>query len=166
MERTEDVRRWVSERAAGIMRLVIAGESLREDTEGAVADGDFDYAAYVARELVLRALSVASLRGGGELDFDVSQAAFDWFEGVPNELVDRGRALALEVVDGPPDDPARWLAGLTGFVAGIEAMLGLDRPIPHLRTPDGMYASLALTRDWIDLCAELGGPVAAVGAGG
>lgn len=166
MERAEDVRRWVSERAAGIIRLVLAGESLQEDTEGAVADADFDYAAYVARELVLRALSVASVCSGGEVDFDVSHAGFDWFEGVDDDLVDRGRSLALEVAGREPGNVAEWLGRLAAFVTDIETMLGLGSPIPRLRSPEGMYASLALTRDWIDLCAELGGPVAAVALGG
>ena len=70
------------------------------------------------------------------------------------------------MVDGQLDDPAGWLAAVSAFVADIEATLGLDRPIPRLREPHGMYASLALARDWIDICAELGGPVAAVGTNG
>lgn len=161
---TEDVRRWSAERASGIVRLILAAEPLREDAEGAVDAGDADYAAYVARELVLYVLSVASLCAGGEVDLDESQTTFDWFEGVDPALVDRAAALAQEPVGAAP--AADWLARLSTFVADGEAMLGLDGPIPRVRTSGGMFASLALTRDWLDLCAELGGPVAAIASGG
>jgi hypothetical protein len=162
--RTEDVRRWVSERAAGIVRLILAGEPLQEDAEGAIEVGDIDYAAYVARELVLYVLSVASLCAGGEVDLDESQTTFDWFEGVDRARVDQAAALALEVTGRVP--AADWLDRLSTFVSDGEALLGLDAPIPRLRASDEMFASLALTRDWLDLCAELGGPVVAIASGG
>jgi hypothetical protein len=164
MQRLDDTRRWVTERAAGIVRLTLTCASLREDTEGGVQAADFDYAAYVARELILRTLSVASVCAGGELELDETQTTFDWFEGVSDDLIAEGSGLALELVGQGPADAEEWLARLSGFVAKAEAMLDLGHPVPDSRASDEMFASLALARDWIDVCAELGGPVIAIAA--
>jgi hypothetical protein len=160
MRRIDDVRRWATERSSGIVRLILKGEAQREDCEGAVADGDLDYAAYVARQLALTALSVVSLCDGGEVDFDPSQTTFDWLDGVADGLVGQARDVALEVAGRQPADLEQWQSRLAALLADAEARLGLSQPIPRLRSQDGMFASLALTRDWLDLCAELGGPVA------
>jgi hypothetical protein len=165
VDRIDDVRRWATERTSGIMRLIVVGEALREDVEGAVADGDVDYAAYLARQLVLRALCVAGLTAGGDVDLDLSQTTFDWFDAVDAGLVARARDLALAVAGQRPADLAAWQAGVSDLLADAEARLDLGRPIPRLRSQDGMFGSLALTRDWLDLCAELGGPVAVIAAG-
>jgi hypothetical protein len=164
MEWHDDVRRWATERACGVVRVMLDFEPLLEDVEGAVTAGDSDYAAYVARDLVLRALSVVSLCRGGSVDLDESQANFDFFHAVPDDVVRRGRRLALDALTAMRDDPQRWLAELRDFFAEAEAELGLG-PLPRIRTSEGMFKALALARDWAGLCAAVGGPVGVVAPG-
>ena len=163
MHRVDDVRTWVTQRTAGIVRMMMACQPMLEDVEGGVADGDRDYAAYVGRELILRCISIASLSAGGDVDHDESQTSFDYFEGVAPGFVTRGLALAAEIIDdGEPIDPLDWLDRLRGFMADAEATLQLDARLPTVRAKEEMFPALALVRDWVDLCAEFGGPVMAI----
>ena len=163
MQRVDDIRAWVTQRTAGIVRMMMACQPMLEDVEGAVAAGDRDYAAYVGRELVIRCISIASLSSGGDVDHDESQTSFDYFEGVDPDFVARGLALAGQVIDDDqPLDMVAWLEHVRTFVNDAEATLQLGAPLPIVRSKDEMFPALATVRDWVDLCAQLGGPVMAI----
>jgi hypothetical protein len=162
MHQVDDARAWVTRRTVGIVRLMLDCQSLLEDTEGAVASADRDYAAYVGRQLVLHTLSVVSLGCGGDVDRDDAQTNFDWFAGVEPVLVTRGLGLAMEVADGRPLVLPEWLDRLRAFVADAESTLELGFSVPQIRSREDMFRALAVVRDWLETCAELGGPVAAV----
>jgi hypothetical protein len=143
--------------------MMMACQPMLDDVEGAVAAAQRDYAAYVGRELILRCISIASLSSGGDVDHDESQPAFDYFEGVDSDFVARGLALAAEVIDdGQPLDMTAWLERVRAFMTDAEATLQLGAPLPVVRSKDEMFPALATVRDWVDLCAQLGGPVMAI----
>jgi hypothetical protein len=158
-----DVRRWAAVRAAGIARLLLHVEGHLVDTEGAVEADDADQAAFFARFWALEALSVVSLCAGGALDRRHADGNFDWFEGVEPELVDRALALAARpVTEGQDWDGRAWLDEIRALMHEVEERLELPEPLPRLRTGEGMFPGLAVARDWMELCAELGVPLPAV----
>lgn len=162
MQEINDVRTWVGQRAAGVARLLLAAEGEIVDVEGAIAVGDHASAGERARSAVATALSVVSLCRGGEMDLDVYSVTFDYFAGVPDDMLERAHALwssAFDLQGGA--DAEEWLRSLHEFIAEIEAVLELREPLPRIRSPEGMFEGLARGRDWIEAAAELGLPLVA-----
>lgn len=170
MEVVEDARRWAAAQAAGVVRLLLEAESDLVDVEGAVAAGQFGYAAFMAQNMVIRCLSVLSVRQGGEIQYDTTSVTFDAFAGVDQKVIDAAMALTCEPLDfgsgaASGADPSAWLERLTAFYADIESTLGLPEPLPRLRSPEGMFAALATSREWLSLCSDLGVPVLPISDG-
>ena len=153
-----DARRWVALRAHGAMRLLGWVQAALEDVEGALADGQDGVAAVQARSVVLQCLAIRSLGRGGEVDFDLDSPSFDPFEALAPQEVVEGLALAARAVDPDELEAGAWLGDLRAYVAETERLLGYDEPLPVLRSPEGTFALLSLTRRWAPVLSELGLP--------
>jgi hypothetical protein len=163
MARFDDVRRWAAVRTGGIVRLLLDAEGHLVDVEGAVDACHADLAATFAHSLVRQLVSIVSLLEGGPIENRYTDPNFDWLQDVDPALVDRALGLAVQpLADGADWRPDAWLEALRGLVAEVEARLSLDAPMPRLRSSDGMFDGLALARDWVELCGELGVPLAAL----
>ncbi len=134
------------------------------DVEGAVASVLPDYASYAARQCVLSLLSVASVCGHGAVATE-RDTSFDCFEGLDVDFVASALQLAAEPVRSMTLDLNDWLSRLRLFADEVEAMLGLQDPLPRLRSADGMFGGLSEARCWLDACAQLGIALPAVSGG-
>jgi hypothetical protein len=163
----EDVRRLAAARTGGMIRMLLTAEGHLVDAEGAVEVGDAALAAMFGRRLVLQLLSVVSIVRGGELENRFYDPNFDWFAHVDPELASRALEIGVAPIADPdgPWDGQVWLAAVRELMDEVEAVLSLDEPLPRLRSADGMFAGLAVTRDWIELCGQLGVSVAALSKG-
>jgi hypothetical protein len=152
----DDVRRWAAVRTAGISRLLLEGDGALVDVRGAVATGDRELAAQFAWHLARVILPVSDMVNGGAVDvagWTLSRAEPD--------LLHRAFDLAMAPLDDPWDGAA-WLDELVECVRTVEATLELGEPLPVVRDPDQMFAGLAVAREWLELCAELGVALPAV----
>jgi len=153
-----DVRRLIAFRAYGAVRLVNEVQGALEDVEGAVAAGQFGVAAFQARLVVLECLSIRGLATEGEIDFAPGSASFDFFAGVPPGEIESRLSLAHEALDLDRERAGDWLARLKAYVAETEELFGNETALPVLRSPEGAFSLVALTRRWAALLDELGLP--------
>lgn len=150
--------RAVALRAYGVVRLLDSIQGGFEDIEGAVAARQYGVAAFQGRYVVLACLSVRSLAREGELDFEEEALSFDPFAGLSAEEIDAGMRLADDGLELDDETAAAWLDRVRDYVAETERLLGYDHPIPTLRSPDGSFALLGLTRRWTPILRAYGWP--------
>ena len=158
MSRVPDVHRRVAFRAYGAMRFLDRIQGGLDDIEGAIGAGQYGVAAYQARFVALACLSIRSLACEGDVHLDTDSPSFDFFAGVPEEAIVEAFALAdaaLELDDG---NAAGWLDRFRTYVSGTERLLGYDRPLPVLRSPEGGFGLVGLARRWTPLLDQLGLP--------
>jgi hypothetical protein len=129
-----------------------------EDVEGAVAAGQFEVAALQARAVALACLSIHSLARGGELAFDSDDVAFDFFAGVPPEDIAEAVVLANQATQLTAVTAVDWLERFRAYTAATERVLGYDKPLPVLRSPQGSFGLVGVMRRWSTLLDELGMP--------
>lgn len=158
MSQVPDVRRRVAFRAHGAVRLLNSVQASLDDVEGAIDAGQYGVAAYQARHLVLECLSIRSLASEGEVDFADESPSFDPFAGLAQTEISSALALATEAVDVDAETAGGWLERLRELVAETERALDYDTPLPLLRSPDGAFGLIALTRRWAGVLEELGLP--------
>ena len=151
-------RRYVAFRAFGAARLLLDVQSCLEDTEGAVAAGQYEVAAIQGRFAALGCLSIRGLASEGELDSPVDDTAFDPFRGADPAEVVEGLSLISEGADLDATTAPDWLERLRRFFDETERRLGYDERLPVLRSPGGMFAGLRLARNWTPLVEALGMP--------
>jgi len=140
------------------MRFLDRVQGGLEDIEGAVGAGQFEAAALQARAVALACLSIHSLAHGGELAFDSDDVAFDFFDRVPPEDTVAALALANEATQLTEATAAGWLDRFRAYVSATERVLGYDRPLPVLRSPQGSFGLVGVMRRWSTLLEELGMP--------
>jgi hypothetical protein len=154
-----DLRRRVAFRAYGSVRMLRWVQAALEDIEGAIGKEQYGAAAVQARFFVLGCLSVRSLARDGEIEFDVDSVSFDFLSGVPADEIQVALSLAEKALDlDDAADAADWLGRLRMYAADTEALLGYDRPLPVLRTPEGAFGLIGIARDWVGVLDELGLP--------
>jgi hypothetical protein len=153
MTTTSDLRRHVSFRAHGAVRMVNWVQAGLGDIEGAVAARQLGVVAAQARTVVLQCLSVRSLARSGEVEWD--GAAFDFFAGLTAEEIESGLSLAVEAVDLEGDRADDWLERVRRYAAETERLLGYDEPLAILRSRRGPFGIVKLAREWSSILAEL-----------
>ena len=153
-----DVRRRVAFRAHGALRFLDEVQGGLEDIEGAISEGQHGVAAFQARYVTLVCLSIRSLASEGEIDFDEELVSFDYFAGLPKSEVAAALALANEAIELDESNAANWLERFRRYVADTEGLLGYEAPLPILRSPDGPFGLIRLTRRWTTLLDEFGLP--------
>ncbi|MGA7732801.1 MAG: hypothetical protein WCD37_16210 [Chloroflexia bacterium] len=159
MSHISDVRRRVALRAYGTIRYLNSVQAGLEDVEGALGAGQYMVAAYQARYVVLGCLSIRSLAREGEIDFDEdSSVSFDYLAGLAPTEIAQALSLANEALEVNEHTAAEWLGRFRGYVGETEGILGYDHVLPVLRSPEGAFGMLSLTRRWLPLLAELGLP--------
>ncbi|HYP41926.1 MAG TPA: hypothetical protein VEX13_16330 [Chloroflexia bacterium] len=155
----KDVRRQVALRAYGTVRFLNSVQGGLEDVEGALGAGQYKVAAFQARYVMLACLSIRSLGREGEIDFDEDYSvSFDYFAGLSEDEVAAALSLANEAVELDEATAAGWLERLRAYVAETEGLLGYDAPLAALRSPEGVFALVSLTRRWGPVLDELGLP--------
>jgi hypothetical protein len=158
VKRCADVHRRVAFRAYGAMRFLDRVQGAFEDVEGAVGARQFRVAAYQARFVVLACLSIRSLASEGDVYLDSDSASFDFFAGVPPDVIADGFALADAALDLDERTADAWMQRLRSYVAETERLLDYERPLPILRSPEGAFGLVGLTRRWSPLLEQLGLP--------
>jgi hypothetical protein len=158
MTHHRDLRPYVACRAHGAMRFLDRVQGGLEDIEGAVAAGQFEVAALQARAVALACLSIHSLAHGGELAFDSDDVAFDFFGGVSPEDIAEALALSNEATQLTERTAGDWLDRFRAYAAASERVLGYDKPLPVLRSPEGSFGLVGVMRRWSTLLDELGWP--------
>ena len=153
-----DLRRRIALCAYGALRLMDGVQKGTADIEDAIRRGQYDIAAFQARNVVLICLSVRSLAVEGEIELDDESVSFDFFAGLPADDVAAAITLANGALDVDEHTATDWLAGFQAYVTETERLLGYDAPLPVLRSPDGAFGLLALSRRWIPLLDEVGVP--------
>jgi hypothetical protein len=153
-----DPRRYVAFRAFGTARLLLRAQASLEDTEGALAAGQYEAAAINARLTVQVCLSIRGMAHEGELELLLGDTTFDPFLGVELDEVAQGLALANEGIDIDARSGPAWFRRLRQFYDLTEEQLGYDAQLPVLRSPAGMFAGLRLARTWAPLVEALGMP--------
>jgi hypothetical protein len=113
-------------------------------------------AAIAARRSLLEALSILGLKASGEVSAGQYDITFDYFRGAPPEAIERvveliRRAARLEGEEAA----AAWVDDVRAFIAEVETELEHDEPLPVLRSPRGMYATLGLARRWVDVAEAI-----------
>jgi hypothetical protein len=158
MTRHPSVQRRVAFRASGAMRFLDRVQGGFEDIEGAVGAGQYDVAAYQAKIVVLACLSIRSLAQDGDVYLDTDSPSFDFFSGVSEEAVAEALTLADDAVGLHGDAAAEWLQRLRAYVDRTERLLDYDRALPVLRSPQGAFGLVGLTRRWTPLLDHFGLP--------
>lgn len=158
MKWVADVRRLVCLRAYGAIRMLEGVQGALEDVEGAVEQEQLGTACYQARATVLMCLSIRSLGVGGEIDFDAESVSFDPCADLPDAELARAFAIANSMIGANAPAAARALADLRDYVAETERYIGHDAPLPILRSPEGPFGLMALTRRWTPVLEDLGLP--------
>ena len=158
MTAPSDLRRHVAHVTIGGVGLMLVVQATLEDAEGAVAAGQWRLAAAAARETVLTCLYIQSLAVAGEPGGFEDMTTSDPFAGLPDEVVAAALALVREAPALRAETAGPWLERLRAVVAETERGLGLGAPVPRLRSPEGMFAALALARSWLPAVRELGLP--------
>jgi hypothetical protein len=156
--RVPSLHRRVAFRAYGAIRFLDRVQGGFEDVEGAIGAGQYTVAAFQSRFVVLACLSIRSLAREGDVYFDADSPSFDFFAGVPHEEVAEGFALAdaaLEIDDRTAGD---WLHRFRAYVDNTERLLAYERPLPILRSPEGAFGLVGLTRRWTPFLEPLGLP--------
>jgi hypothetical protein len=153
-----EIRRRIAFRAHGALRFLKRVQGGLEDIDGALDKLQLDVAAYGARQIVVVCLSIRSLACEGEVEFDEDSVSFDFFAGLPAEEIGRAIRLANEVLDLQKLDKKDWSDRLRAYVAETERLLAYDSPLPLLRSPEGAFGLLRLTRRWSPVLDEFGLP--------
>lgn len=156
--RVPSVHRRVAFRAYGALRFLDRVQGGFEDIEGAIGAGQYGVAAYQARFVALACLSIRSLACRGDIYFDSDSPSFDFFDGVGSGDVAEAFALADAALDLDERTATGWLDRCRAYVAETERLLEYDRPLPVLRSPDGAFGLVGLTRRWTPVLEQLGLP--------
>jgi hypothetical protein len=156
--RVPDLPRSVALRAYGAVRFLDCVQGGLEDVEGAIAAGQNGAAAYQARFVALMCLSIRSLARDGELEYDEECLSFDYFAGLTPHEIREGLALAAEALDVRPETATAWLDRFRAYIAETERLIGYDRPLPTLRSPDGAFALVSVIRRWTPMIQAYGWP--------
>jgi hypothetical protein len=151
-----DTRRLMAFHSYGTYELLMDIHASLEDCIGATRDGRVDVAAVAARSLVLKCLSVRALLAEGDIP-DGRNPLHDQFAGLPEAVVSEGLALAASVL---PAGDGWQPAPLIAYVRRFEQELGFAEPPPSVRTPDGLFPALRLTRELLPLNEVAGLPAA------
>lgn len=156
----DNARRWLAFYSIGTYELLMEIQGALEDFIGATRAGRPSVAAYVARSVVLRCLSIRALAVAGDVpDFDNPLA--DLFAGLPAEVVTESLALTRSVVAIGGEEA---IDELSGYVRAFERELGFEDPPPSVRRPEGLYPALRLARELLPLNQASGFPIALPGA--
>lgn len=155
---TPDTMRAAALGAYGTLRFLRRVQGGLEDVEGAIGHGQYGAAAYMARSVALLCLSIRSLAHGGDIDLDEESVAFDCFARVPPEEVAAALTLANEALDISPANASAWLDRFRAYVDDTERVLGHDRPLPILRSPEGAFGLIGIARRWTPILDQLGLP--------
>lgn len=152
------VQRRVAFRAYGAMRFLDRVQGGFEDIEGAIGAGQYEVAAYQAKVVALACLSIRSLAQDGDAYLDTDSTSFDFFSGVSDEAIDEALTLANEAFGLAEATAADWFQRFRAYVDRTERLLDYDRPLPVLRSPEGAFGLVGLTRRWTPLLDQLGLP--------
>ena len=158
MTRCASVHRRVAFRAYGAMRFLDRVQGGFEDIEGAIGAGQYEVAAYQAKVVALACLSIRSLAQDGDAYLDTDSPSFDFFTGVGEDAIDAALALANEALGLDEGTATDWFQRFRAYIAETERLLDYDRPLPVLRSPEGAFGLVGLTRRWTPLLDQLGLP--------
>ncbi|HEV7673712.1 MAG TPA: hypothetical protein VGQ12_04195 [Candidatus Angelobacter sp.] len=153
-----DVRRRVAYRAHGALRFLDDVQGGIADIEGAIAERQYDVAAFAAHYLAVACLSIRSLERAGEIAPCAGSVSFDVFEGLASEEITAGLALANEACSLDEQTAATWLNSFRLYVAETERLLGYDAPLLVLRSLNGPFVVIGMIRRWSALLDELNLP--------
>lgn len=155
-----DVRRWAALRTIGASRLILKARGAINGAQGAL-EARQNYAAVMeARSAILTCLSIRSLAVGGSFDDSKDQLTFDPFYGLSEAEVQYALSLVgsgIASVDDS-DHASTWMETVVQYVDDTEQLLGFEDPLPVIRSPNGMFASLRLAREWMAILDELNLP--------
>jgi hypothetical protein len=158
MTHCASVHRRVAFRAYGAMRFLDRVQGGFEDIEGAIGAGQYEVAAYQAKVVALACLSIRSLAQDGDVYLDTDSPSFDFFTGVGEDAINAGLTLANEALGLHEGTAADWFQRFRAYVAETERLLDYDRPLPVLRSPEGAFGLVGLTRRWTPQLDQLGLP--------
>ena len=158
MNSVSDVMHKVALGAYGASRFLRRIQAGVEDVEGAIGQGQYGVAAYMARTVILFCLSVRSLARGGRIDLDEESVFFDYFDALPADEVALAITLAAQAVDLDAARAEDWLARFHGYVVETQHLLGDDDALPLLRSAEGGLGLIRLLRRWGPRLEELGMP--------
>jgi hypothetical protein len=152
------VQRRVAFRAYGAMRFLDRVQGGFEDVEGAIGAGQYAVAAYQAKVVMLACLSIRSLAQDGDVYLDTDSPSFDFFTGVAEDVVSEALTLANEALGLNEQTAADWFQRFRAYVDGTERLLDYERALPVLRSPEGAFGLVGLTRRWTPVLDQLGLP--------
>ncbi len=135
---------------------MVTAQSLLQDVDGALRADQHEVAACAGRVLVLECLGIKGISNGGEQIWPPGGVAFDCFANIAE--ADRADALALMDRGARVDSAAAgqaWLAELTTLVSDLEASLDIAGKLPVLRTPEGMFGAMRMTRGAFEVAASM-----------
>ncbi|OKI09454.1 hypothetical protein A6A06_01755 [Streptomyces sp. CB02923] len=157
---TGDLRRHVTHASHGALLMMVGAQSALDDIEGGVRAGQWQLVLAQTRTLVMICCQVHGLASGAEPYVAEDGAAIDPYTDTPAKEWDEAVRLLYGAAElaAHPDRAPRWLDELHTWVDAAEASLGLDAPLPQLRSSGGMFAALRLVRGWNDLIEELALP--------
>lgn len=153
-----DARRRVVVLTHGALRFLDCVHDGLQDIAGALDGQQYLVAAAQGRYVVLTCLSIRGLAREGEVDMDGWSASFDFFSGVTPEEVASALALANDALDLDEATAPGWLDRVRRYAAETERVLGLEAPLPALRSPAGALTFIGMVRRWTPLLEELGLP--------
>jgi hypothetical protein len=158
MTRGADAVRAAALGGYGALRFLRRVQGGVEDIEGAVDQGQYGVAAYMARTVALLCLSIRSLAHGADIDLDEESVSFDYFARVPDNEVAAAIALANQALDIDGVTAGAWLDRFRAYVGETERLLGYDNPLPLLRSPEGAFGLIGIARRWTPVLEQLGLP--------
>jgi hypothetical protein len=158
LTRHSSVHRRVAFRAYGAMRFLDRVQGGFEDVEGAIGAGQYEVAAYQAKVVALACLSIRSLAVDGDAYLDTDSPSFDFFSSVSEGAIAEALTLANDALDLDDATAADWLRRFRAYVDDTERLLDYDRTLPVLRSPEGAFGLVGLTRRWTPLLEQLGLP--------
>jgi hypothetical protein len=151
-------QRRVAFRAYGAMRFLNSVQGGFEDIEGAIGAGQYEVAAYQAKVVALACLSIRSLAQDGDAYLDTDSPSFDFFSSVSDNAIGEALTLANDALGLTEATAADWLQRFRAYVDETECLLDYERPLPVLRSPEGAFGLVGLTRRWTPLLDQLGLP--------
>lgn len=141
-------------------RLLLWVQAAVEDVQGALEAGWPHYALHQARFVLMECLGIRGILRGGDIDW-----ADDDVAAAPDATSTEGeRRLVSALLDAGATDwrdaaaTGAWFGQIQDFVRDTEVLIGLDEPLPVLRSPEGMFRAIRLVREESALIEQLGLP--------
>jgi hypothetical protein len=162
--RIPDLRRWATCQSFGSFYFVLRVQGDLDDARGALQAGEYGTLAIAARKTIVSCLStrgftfetpervIPSVRSSGN---------FDGFQGIDEQSIADALGLANLALDVSDQGSAEsYFRRLEAYVDETEKMLGLEEPLPRLRTRSGNFGIVRLARTWDPLMSSLQLPTA------